>query len=1319
MAKTRRRHSRIAQGLREKFKNALNFGSERRNEVLDDLRNELEEEDIFEEDDLAMDRDQDRRVAPTPLRTPVPPVQSSEPTIDNPTRSFAEKIYGRKDEYVAMLQTLIEGYTNQLRDNPTNTSEIQDKINLYQERLNQFETEVEIIDTEKQIENIISSTNRILDDAEVEFDSLAESLEEDKYSDAFSLMDDIEKHIGLGSTTPTGFTVASYQSNLAMLEEAQERYESLTNTTYKPDNYIKFFPENLIKRIYGEIESKIRKSQKEYEEIKDNEQVRASEMLKMIARLDSLIDYLPNLLENPSRFEKIRKETDAILERVHGERKAIQPIAAPAPTPQPAPVPGRSGQPQPASGGSGQQQPSPSISNVDPLFTIMVEQNVKKISNKIIELASEFKANDDELDELVEYFQEQIDKAPRFDDETKKRVVEESYERRSKQIQEYFGEKLYNFICNYSNYYEKYRQKLAKCSYGTPEFERAYSNMKHLIDMMIKDGKEAGISVVFDEETQTLKIDFASDKVKPFTSQIVSNDVVKAMSKPSPDSSLRDKETREFTEKVKELLARYDDVYADSLGKLLLSEELTKIREELDNLVNDNSSYTSLPLDEKEYIRNNLLFELSEEHNRKYGRDLISFVTISLFSQYIKIDFDTINSKEFGTQEFVDEYTKLLNSINEFRNNVFALTDADKYIDSMTFDEETQVLGIKYKNPEMPEFRRQIVSDEILQKINAAKEKGVPAPTPQPAPAPGRSGQPQPASGGSGQPAPAPQPAPQPAPAGGRPTPNPTNNNLNNPDFVAAKENYINSVNELNYLVETINDLNSRIESQASLTFIDINSAKSIAEMEREAKALDKQMMSLKIELSKERLAIKKQFNVFILSLPEIKNLTISEVEFSGNLENFIAQRDEMIVEAESKIISLDTERKNNPQNASVITNEINVLVDFIEAQNSIIGRRLVSECKTNNIDIVETLKARRESKKEMRDRLKNISSYQPSQDEPAPTPQPQVSNEELEREYHSKIAEILEEELERRIFEARNGIYYGRPSINLSNNCNQKLFMLESNPQYTSVNKAQIRATELQTLDNSFERMIREEQIDVMSHIIYEIDSLTSGLTPDIVNDADLEAKLNSKLDAIMQRYPELNNLSYHLDLEKNNLIMVFSKKTYDFKEGKYFVENVESRDSEVLRPELRAIYENAVKSHRAGDDLGSNEVKISARQLTFNPKNQVQIASKESSLVMEGNEVTISLIKNGIRIRYSQELREKLSQLNAKINLVNKENYRSRTSATIDSDTQELTFNDGREIKPEDYKIEIRVPSNDKSSVLFEYDLENVEEELKARSR
>lgn len=1316
MAKTRRRHSRIAQGLRERVANALKFGSERRNEVLDDLRNEFEEEDIFEQDeDLDMDRDQDRRIAPTPIRIPVPPVQSSDPAIDNPTRSFAEKIYGRKDEYVSMLQTLIEGYTNQLRDNPENASEIQDKISLYQERLDQFETEVEIIDTEKQIENIIASTNRILDDAEVEFDSLAESLEEDKYSDAFSLMDDITKHIGLGSTTPTGFTVASYQSNLAMLEARQKRYESLTNTTYNNNNYIKFFPENLIKRIYGEIESKIRKSQKEYEEIKDTEQVKASEMLKMIARLDSLIDYLPNLLENPSRFENIKKETDAILERVHGERKAIQPIATPAPSSQPTP------------GRSGQSQPTPSISNVDPLFVVMVEQNVKKISNKIVELASEFKANDDELDELVEYFQEQIDKAPRVDDETKKRVVEEAYERSSKKILEYFGEKLYDFICDYSNYYEKYRQTLAKCSYGTQEFERAYSNMKHLIDMMISDGMNAGISVIFDEEKQTLKIDFVSDKVKAFTSQIVSDEVAKIMAKSSPDNSLKDKETREFTEKVKELLTRYDAVYADYLGKLILPRELSEIIEELDNLANDNSSYTSLPLDEKEYIKNKLLFELTEEQDIRYGRDFIYFATISLFSQYIKIDFDTINNKEFGTQDFVDEYTILLNSINEFRNNVFALPDADKYIDSMNFDEETQVLSIKYRNPEMPEFRRQIVSDEILQKINVAKGKGAQQSTQQPAPSGNRQSAPQSAPSGNRHPAPqstprgsgqsAPQP--QPVPVGGRPTPRSANNNLNDPDFIAAKENYIDSVNELNYLVETINDLNSRIESQASLTFIDINGAKSIAEMEREAKALDQQMINLKIELSKERLAIKKQFNVFILSLPEVKNLTISEVEFSGSLENFIAQRDEMIVEAESKIISLDAERKNNPQNASVIANEINVLVDFIEAQNSIIGRRLVSECKTNNIDIVETLKARRESKKDMRDRLKNISSYQPGHDAPTPTPQPQDKNEELEREYRSKVVEILVEELENKMFEVRMGGYYGKPSINLSNRCNQNLFMLESNPQYASVNKAQIRTEELQGLDDEFERMIKTEQIDVISRLIDEINKLTSGLTPDIVNDIALEDKLKSEIDTIIERYPELNNLKCHLNLEKNSLILLLSKNTYDFKEGRYFVENVESRDAEVLSPELRAIYEKAIKSHGASDDLDSDEVKISTRQLTFNPKNKVQIASKESSLVMEGNEVTISLIKNGIRIRYSQELREKLSQLNAKINLVNKENYRSRTSATIDSDTQELVFSDGREIKPEDYKIEIRVPSNDESTVLFEYDLEKAEEELKARSR
>ena len=129
--------------------------------------------------------------------------------------------------------------------------------------------------------------------------------------------------------------------------------------------------------------------------------------------------------------------------------------------------------------------------------------------------------------------------------------------------------------------------------------------------------------------------------------------------------------------------------------------------------------------------------------------------------------------------------------------------------------------------------------------------------------------------------------------------------------------------------------------------------------------------------------------------------------------------------------------------------------------------------------------------------------------------------------------------------------------------------------------------------------------------------------------------------------------------------------------------------------------------------------------QSLVFNPRHKTQLVNKEKSFIGTANEVTISLIRNGIKIKYSQQLKEKLSQLNAKLSLVNKNNYRSRTSANID-DTQEeqvIAFKDNRDLVSNDeyknYKVEIRIPNGENkkgSDVLFEYDFENQQQ---AKSR
>lgn len=1384
MAKTRRGLSSIARGVEERLKNALNFGSKRKREVLNDLR----EEGLTEEQLAALDEElRQGGVAPSPISTPVPSVEGVDQEVGKSMHELASNIYrlNKVEEMRTMFNLLISNYNKELSENPLNADEIKEKLEAKLSQLEEFDREIEIIKLEEQIMHASESANNILDYVEKYFDELIDSLDKNDYTNITAYTTDIISKLTNGIVTPSGYTTSTLESNLDFMLSAFGIYKNLTGEEYdNPQAYINFFTENNVKKLYGEFESKIRQAQKELGD-PDIEEVKADSLRKMIIELDHLISALPNLMKDPNNFEKLKAEIDKALDKTFGER---QPIQHPTSTPEPAPAP------QPA-------KARPTGSGSTSLFLVMVEQKVKKIYNKIRELSGEFKATDKELQDLLDAFEQDIAAVTYLDEETKNRIVTEAQERYNKKLMQEFGEDLYYFIEEYAfDYYEK-QGKLNNTAYGTPEFIAAYKDLIDCINAMKIAGAKSNINVTFDEDNKMLTIDFNNDAVKTFKSQIVSNEVLEQMKKHNPEENENTKETAltKFTVEAEKLMAEYYKYLEKLLVDLETNDNIRDINIKINDLINDDVKYPELSLTE----RKDIVDDISEKNwnglVQRYGEGFIDFVDRVLLNWYQVIKDENIDGVEFGTPEFEQKYENILNHIDDFKRDVMLDSEASNFIQQISFDEETQTLKIEYKNSKIRTYEKQIVSDEILKHIKAAKAQpqhdGAPLPPTPPAP-------------------PVPPVPPVPRPQAGQP------DALNNSGYVAAKDEYISKLNELNSIIEMINDLNSRLESQAIFNFLDVNNAKNTIQLEEEAKELDQKMMSLKIELSKDRLNIKKQFNVFVINLPEVKSIAIDDVKFSGSLNDFITQRDEMIVEAENRIIELAEERKRNPQNISSINEEINTLLQFIETQNSIIGRRLVSDCKTNNINIVDTLRERRENKKDIRARLQEIKNEKV---EPAPEPQP--SSNIFADKYRRSIMDILQKELNEHVVRTRISFECKKPSENLSTRCQEAIETLDRNPYYTSVDKDQIKNEEFINLNYVYQNIIEVEQIVVLGNLYSDIYRVFDSINIDDVREPDFASKLNSQLQSLVKKYPTIDELKIELNLENNECSLEYNTRKFSFGSSTYkfkrefknynrvlevplFIEYNKSKNQQpqpaqeeqnitdfdtiykytglyimnqcgisnaiptnivnyelysrniditnisavldkleqdgVIRIENGFILpnmtiENFLKLTKGekldepspaehkdqldeqNEKITQTEVKISARSLTFNPKMEKQLANKGTAVIMEGDSVTISLIKNGIKIKYSQELREKLSKLNAKISLVNKENYRSRTTRTIDEavEEQELSFSDERELSPEDYKIEVRVPNNNQSEMVFEYDLADASEELRGRSK
>lgn len=501
---------------------------------------------------------------------------------------------------------------------------------------------------------------------------------------------------------------------------------------------------------------------------------------------------------------------------------------------------------------------------------------------------------------------------------------------------------------------------------------------------------------------------------------------------------------------------------------------------------------------------------------------LAEFIGNHLIDKFapIKAGISELAKLDYSNPEFASKYSALQGNIKnfiEFVNN----EENKRYGIEVIYDEDFEKLGINYHSDLIPMYTMEVLTTEALKAKNAAK--GVkPAPT-----EPGK-GEPEP---GKGEPVP-------PKPEEPKPVVPPTE------EQVKDQQVYIELMNITNDNIRNLNNINNSL-----LTFEDVGLTEDFMRNsinnERLARELDLRILSSKTELSTLRAEYAKKYKQLLFSNPEIKAMTFEKVKFLGSYKDFVQKHDRLIVMAELEIAKLAEEKKSNPKAAEEVMAKINLLLEFIDSQNSLIGRRMMAACQEENIDLLQALQERREYKNKLREELrkgKGKGEEEPSKVDPEPEPEP------------------------------------------------------EPVPP-----------------------------------------------TPP--------------------------------------------------------------------KPEPKPEPEKP-------------EVSINNKHLVFNPR-KVQKIDRHYSRIIEGvDTLTVSVIKNGLRIKYSRDLAEKLHKVKnslARLALVKKDNYRVRKSTQLDladDDTvieTEVAFKTKDEIDPNEYKVEIR---ND-DGVIYEYDLANLPEDAKGKSR
>jgi len=315
------------------------------------------------------------------------------------------------------------------------------------------------------------------------------------------------------------------------------------------------------------------------------------------------------------------------------------------------------------------------------------------------------------------------------------------------------------------------------------------------------------------------------------------------------------------------------------------------------------------------------------------------------------------------------------------------------------------------------------------------------------------------------------------------------------------------------------------------------------------------------------------------------------------------------------------------------------------------------------------------------------------------------------------------------------------------------ELELLASDPEYKNLvpNAMELidhYIAEQEKKHQDVKRRIKFDKVEALS----EEFALLTEKTATIPMDEHFEENVTALFESMKMRYRVLKDFNYTLDLKANTVKVSYNATKYNYSTGSYHME-LETFEHVVLNKvkmqeyrESRNIVEPATpatfppleppKSGAPEEEEGLHkpkivvegenptDIKVTNRTIQLATNRRQVINRAKGLIIANADSLTVSLIKQGLRIRYNEHLRDQLKALNAKLSLVNKSNYRSRKDIKFKGEEteQDLAFKTKKEnFNIEDYKLEVRLMNDEKkrSDLLYSFDLENISDELHGRTK
>ncbi len=692
------------------------------------------------------------------------------------------------------------------------------------------------------------------------------------------------------------------------------------------------------------------------------------------------------------------------------------------------------------------------------------------------------------------------------------------------------------------------------------------------------------------------------------------------------------------TKHHKMTLQKFSDEISVELEKyyLKLIEDIKNLRSVIGSrefVKSINDRYTTLSKEEKNKIFetensnaykkicfNDISMSDEEKNKRHLTYDyLINFITrITPHKALTCLEDIPYNSEEFN-----QKYKSCLKEIINFIHAINTREEAEALGVKAEFDEETQTLLVSLGDNTLGIYKKQLVSDEVLNKMRQDRKNIIVYPE---------------------------------------------KSWLNtSKEKVEIQMRYCEVIEEINHLIRQLNDYakhpdnSSKTPIELDRDILEYPSLKTATYCER--------IIELRTEMIDIALEYFRKYRISINTLPDIKDIKLNEVHFSSSNKEFVVYHNQRINELIKQIDSLP----ESGLKADELEERKVRLSHKINIENNLLTNRLAIIGMQKDLNLSEILSSAKGKKSIDKD---NITS----------------NSEDL-----TDIKEMIEQRI-------------------------QKL-------------------SQEDILTYAYEKAIIKLIDDIKKYYASKIPK-DSEITYDLINN-NITIKNNEEVLMIKQLlsrdlYQQFitNGRKVPLKLLKQVKIAVLNASVADYNNGerqrtirKILEDDVNVNNSEIDEILDTLVKEGIIQNIEARADqtsmsfsklnqlISEESTNVKVKQTHLNISRQQHINHSLGTIISNAKPITISLIKNGLKIKLSQELSDKLSSLKAKISLVNKNNYRDRKSTPIlknDELEHELSFTTGNRDIKKDYKIEIRKPkeSSKNSEVIYEQDLDSNEE-------